>query len=89
MIEGNYLALVYNDGKVFKLFGGMNDLPDGFDKQHVKPVTFAEFMYSQVYDTTDSVSAITTRFPVTGFWFYLPNQAILEGDTRIAEAFTP
>lgn len=78
VIEGYWLALKYNDGKVFKLFSDIDELPEGFDKKHVSPVTFAEFMYSQVYMIEKEVTLNVTRFPVTGFGSIYPSLPYLK-----------
>ena len=82
VIDGYYLALVYNDGKQFKLFSDINELPEGFDRKHVKPVSFAEFIYSQVYQTESKVAMVTTRFPVTGFGSIYPTKPFLKVTMR-------
>lgn len=72
-----YLCLTYNDGKVFKLFSDIRDLPEGFDKKYVTPTTFAEFLYSQVYHLEKQVTANTTRFPITGFGSIYPSNLFM------------
>lgn len=88
MVAGYYLALIYNDGKVFKLLSSIDDLPEGFDRKHVKPITFAEFIYSQVYTIEDEVTINITRFPVTGFGSIYPSEPFLKV-TMTTQALMP
>lgn len=78
MIDDYYLALRYNDGKVFKLFGDIDELPEGFERKHVQPVSFAELIYSQTYQTENNVAMVNTRFPVTGFGSIYPTEPFLK-----------
>lgn len=82
VIDGYYLALVYNDGKVFKIFSDIDDLPEGFDRRHCRPITFAEFIYSQVYTCESRVTMNATRFPVTGFGSTYPTEPFLKVTTQ-------
>lgn len=82
MIDGYYLSLTYADGKVFKLFSDIDELPQGWDRKHVHPTTFAEFMYSQVYEVEGQVAMTTTRFPVTGFGSIYPTEPFLKVTMR-------
>ena len=38
ILADNYAALLYNDGVCFKVFYDIKDLPEGFDRKHVKPL---------------------------------------------------
>lgn len=87
-VEDYYLALIYRDGSVFRLFSDIDDLPVGFDRKNVHPITFAEFMYSQVYVVEPTVTMNTTRFPVTGFGSIYPTEPFLKVTMR-TEALQP
>ncbi|MGL5648996.1 MAG: hypothetical protein ACRDDY_14195 [Clostridium sp.] len=65
-IQGHYLALIYNDGKTFKVFYDIDDLPKHLDRKYVKPITLAELLYSSIYHTSGKYYGILTRFPVAG-----------------------
>lgn len=65
-IQGHYLGLIYNDGKTFKIFFDIDDLPAHLDKKYVKPVTLAELLYSSIYHTSGKYYGILTRYPVAG-----------------------
>lgn len=65
-IQGHYLGLIYNDGKTFKVFFDIDDLPQHLDKKYVRPLTMAELLYSSIYHTSGKYYANLTRFPVAG-----------------------
>ena len=81
-IEGKVFALLYRDGKQFKLFHGLDDLPEGWDPQYVKPVTYAELFYIAVYETSRQVYGLTTRYPVINMGGIFPVQIYLRTTTR-------
>lgn len=64
--EGYYVALVYKAPGVFKVFYDIADLPDGFDRQYVHPMTLAELLYLSGYRRWNSYFWSTTRYPVAG-----------------------
>lgn len=65
-IQGHYLALIYNDGKEFKVFYDIADLPEGKDKKYVKAITYAELLYLSGHDIWNDYFTIVTRYPVAG-----------------------
>lgn len=65
-VGNHFLALVYNDGKEFKVFHDIRELPFGKDKKHVKPMSYAELLYLSGYDIWNEYFTLVTRFPVTG-----------------------
>lgn len=66
LIEDYYLALVYRDGKRFKVFSDIRDLPEGWDKSKVKPITLVEFLYFSTYQDYKDKGVIVSRYPVGG-----------------------
>ena len=68
----HYLGLVYKDSKVFKFFQDIDELPEGFDKSKVAPVTLAEFLYMSVYHLSGVYPGLVTRYPITGFGSIFP-----------------
>lgn len=66
-IEGRYVGLIYKGPGVFKLFQDIDELPEGFDRALVAPVTFCELMYISVYHDSNKYPAFVTRYPITGF----------------------
>ena len=68
----HYLGLLYRDNKYFKFFQDIEDLPDGFDKSKVAPVTLAEFLYMCVYHLSGKIPGLIARYPITGFGSIFP-----------------
>lgn len=65
-VANHYLALIYNDGKNFRVFYDIRDLPAGYDKKLVSPITLAELLYLSGYDIWNEYFSLVTRFPVSG-----------------------
>lgn len=65
-IEDHYLFLVYDDGKTFKVFRDIRELPEGFDRAYVRPLTYIEMFYLSGYAHWNKYPMLITRYPVTG-----------------------
>lgn len=78
VIGDHYLGLIYNDGKHYRLFGDIDELPENLDRKHVRPVTYTELFYDAVYEHTKKYVANLTRFPVTGFGSTYPSRPYLK-----------
>lgn len=81
-IEGYYLALIYNDGTVVKVFHDINDLPEGFDKEHVSPITLGELFYLSLFETVKDAYGYVTRYPVTGYGSIFPTGLYLKSTVK-------
>lgn len=68
----HYLGLLYRDDVCFKFFQDIDEVPEGFDKNKVAPVTLAEFLYMSVYSLSGKIPATVTRYPITGFGSIFP-----------------
>lgn len=68
----HYMGLIYRDDVKFKFFQDIDELPEGFDKSKVTPVTLAEFIYISVYHLNGKYPAFNTRYPITGFGSIYP-----------------
>jgi len=68
----HYLGLIYNDGKYVKFLQDIDDVPDGFDKTKVTPVTYAEFLYLSIYKLSGIYPGLITRYPITGYGSIYP-----------------
>ena len=66
MIEGYYLALIYRDEQCVKVFESLDQLPEGFNKDNVKPITYTEFFYYFCSEMWDETPMYITRYPITG-----------------------
>jgi len=66
-VADHYVALIYKGPDAsFKIFYDIRDLPDGFNKKYVSPITLAELLYLSVYDKVDQYPAFMTRYPIAG-----------------------
>lgn len=74
MIEGHYLALIYKGPGVFKIFQNIHELPKGFDRKDVYPVTLCEFLYACTYRVLNKYPAFVTRYPITGVGSIYPSR---------------
>lgn len=81
-IEGKYLALTYNDGKVVKICHGADDLPETLDKKYLSPTTYAELFYLAVFKRVREIPFFLTRYPITGFGSVYPCFVYLKTTTR-------
>lgn len=63
MIAGRYLALIYKDKDFFKIFDSLDDLPSGFDKANVHPLTHMEMIYLCGYNKWNKHFGLITRYP--------------------------
>lgn len=65
-VDGYYLALVYRpkDKMVFKVFRDITELPEGFSKDDVYPITLVELIYLCNYKNWNKLKLFVTRYPV-------------------------
>lgn len=67
-IEGYYLALIYVDDKNnFKIFRDIDELPEGFSREFVKPLSYVEMIYLSGLSMWEDIAAFVTRYPVENF----------------------
>lgn len=66
MLGAHYAYLVYDDGKHFKVFDDIDQLPEGFSKEFVRPISLVEMCYLAYYKGWNRYRGWVTRFPVTG-----------------------
>jgi hypothetical protein len=80
LIEGRYLALVYRpkNKKVFKVFYDIDELPDGFSKEDVYPITYFELIYLAYYKDVNKLKGLPTRYPIEGEGSIYPSQIYLK-----------
>lgn len=76
--KSHYFALIYVDDDKVKVFYDIDDLPDGFDKKKVSPVTFAELIYLSIYEYAPDIPAFVTRYPITGYGSIYPSYVYLK-----------
>lgn len=68
-----YMGLIYNDGECFKFLQDIDEVPEGRDKAHVKPITLAELLYISVYKLNKKLPGYVTRYPISGFGSIYPS----------------
>lgn len=66
VINGYYPALVYLDKGVYRVFYDIDDLPEGFSRDNVQPITRIELLYLSMAERWKDYVVSVTRFPVTG-----------------------
>lgn len=78
-IQGFWLGLVYiGPDKTFKFFQDIDEMPDGFDRTLVRPITYCELLYSAVYKDSNKYPGFVTRYPITGYGSIYPSKAYLK-----------
>lgn len=87
MLEDRYLGLVYRGpDNTFKIFGDIGDLPEGFDRKNVAPLTLIELIYLSGYKRWNTLKTIVTRYPVTGIGSTYPStiytKTTMKGEVR-------
>lgn len=62
----HWLALVYRDEEYYKVFFDIDELPEGFSKDNVYPITLCELLYLSGVDVWNNYFGYVTRYPITG-----------------------
>jgi hypothetical protein len=65
-VDGRYIALIYDDGKQFRVFHDIQEFPETLDRSKVSGITYAELLYLSGYDKWNDYFTMVTRYPVTG-----------------------
>ena len=68
----HYMGLMYKDKQYFKFIQDIDELPEGYSRDNVTPVTLAEFIYISVYELSGQYPGFVTRYPITGFGSIYP-----------------
>lgn len=79
LIEGRYLALVYQNENFFKVMWSIDELPDDpeYSKKDVHPLTYIEMFYLSGYQHWNKLALYNTRYPVEGNGSIYPSYAYL------------
>ena len=72
IIQGHYLALVYDDGTDVCVLHDINDLPPSKDKKKVTPITYMELYYLSCQAVIQQQVSQQTRYPITGIGSIFP-----------------
>ncbi len=78
IVEGRYLGLIYKGDGVYKLFNGIDELPENLDKDKVFPITFAELLYLSVYKKVKDMAGFFTRYPIANYGSIYPTKIFLK-----------
>lgn len=78
-VGNHYLGLIYKgpDG-TFKLIQDIDDVPEGRSKKDVRPITFAEILYVNLYQDADQSMGFVTRYPVINYGGIYPSYCYLK-----------
>lgn len=78
-IEGHYVGLVYvDDQENFKVFRDIEELPKGFDKKFVRPISYAELIYLAGLSMWNTTVGIITRYPIENYNSSIPCRMYLK-----------
>lgn len=66
IIKGHYLGLIYSDTEKYQILSDINELPEGWDKNKVRPIRYGELLYLIGYKDYNNKKIQVTRYPVTG-----------------------
>lgn len=80
-IEGRYLKLIYQDEKSFRILDSIDDVPEGFNRELVRPMTWAEFFYLHVHEFVKKCRGFVTRYPVMTVDSIYPSEIYLKSTT--------
>ncbi len=82
-VGNHYLGLMYKgpDG-TFKFMQDIDEVPEGRDKKHVSPITFAELLYCSTYRISDTIPSFLTRYPVTSYGSIYPTYIYLKSTVK-------
>lgn len=81
-IDKYYLALVYTDDNFYRVFYDIRDLPEKFDPENVRPITYAELFYLSIFKKSKEVPCLVTRYPITGYGSVYPSFVYLKSTAR-------
>ena len=66
VVDNHYVGLLYVGKEGWKIFGDIDDLPEGKDKKNVYPLNLASMFYLSGYNKWNDNIASSTRYPVEG-----------------------
>ena len=66
VINGHYLGLIYQDDQKYQILSDITELPNGWDKDKVRPITYIEWLYLISHKALNEKKVEMTRYPVTG-----------------------
>ncbi|MDQ6988444.1 MAG: hypothetical protein Q9M19_01080 [Mariprofundaceae bacterium] len=64
MVNGNYMLLLHDNGKVITPVFNTDNLPEEFKESNLRPISYYELLYIALIDTYDTYRGLITRYPV-------------------------
>ncbi len=65
MVDAKHcICLIYDDGKYIKLLNDIEELPQGFNKDFVRPINYTELFTYCLYHTANKTPCIPARYPI-------------------------
>ena len=77
MVEGYYLALIYQDDKYVKVVYDIESIPSEFDKKKIRPITLGELFYMTMSQYSKKFYGFVTRYPVVAEGGVYPTKVFL------------
>lgn len=82
-IGDHYLGLIYKGpDKTFKFIQDIDDVPEAYKKEDCHPMTFTELLYLSVFKDSNTIPALVTRYPITGYGSIYPSYLYLRTTIR-------
>lgn len=79
----HYIGLLYRGpDQTFKLIHGIDELPEGRNKEDCTPITIAELLYTQIYHVANNYTGFVTRYPITGVGSITPCKVYLKSTVK-------
>lgn len=73
MVNDHYLALIYVDDKQnYKIIRSIDEVPEGWDRSFVRPITLIELIYLSGVDHWNTFPCFVTRYPVENLYSSVP-----------------
>lgn len=64
LIDGEIVALIYRDGTTFFILHDIDELPEGYDRKLVKPITWGELLFVSCHEIQNRAMVWVTRYPI-------------------------
>ena len=81
-VEGYYFGLIYDDGMEVRFCQGKNELPEGRDPKHLRPISYAELYYLAIFQRAREIPGFVTRYPVIEMGSVYPSWTYLKTTTK-------
>lgn len=82
-VAGHYVALVYVDDKQhYRILRSIDEVPEGFDRKWVRPITLIELVYLSGVDHWNTFPQFITRYPVENMLSSVPCRTYVKTTER-------